>query len=559
MTETHLNPSRCGSCGHWFAPGQRACPRCGQPQTIAEPLTLTQGRHVGRYELCRRLGTGAMGEVWAARLRGTSHEFALKFLHPVLASQPRLLQRTRREAEALNRITHPNVVQLHETLVADSSLVLVLELVRGGSLADALAELGPLPPSRVKELTCKLLAGLGAIHRAGYVHRDIKPANVLLDERGNPKLTDLGIAHDTVAKLTATGALLGTLEYMSPEQVMRVSGSQLTPAADIYAVGVVAYELLTGRPPFLHQAEFALMQAHLQQEPDLSKLPTRTPPQIESAIAVALRKNPLERWPSADAMIRALADETTGVAAASAVTGAPRCAHVPAVPRQSARADSAPAGVADTPDGTGATVPTGAAKGTGNLIRELGVTALKATATANLLLDRVAELATRTAEEKANVARDLPSLLVSPKPRRGPGAVAWDRVAFGALLGFSTGGLYLFAALAPPAAEPSLPSEVVPLGRTTGENRISAASSGNWNQNARNALSNAARMARCVDDPALIQVEATFDSAGFPIHVEVDDPRSTVSSCIVRTLKIHARAPLFRGPPRTVRTQIHVP
>ena len=247
-----------------------------------------------------------MGEVWAARAEKNGTMFALKFLHPMLAQQPTLLRRTQREAEALSRISHPNVVQLHETLLVADLLVLVLELVRGGSLQDVVAESGTLPPPRVKDLLLGVLAGLGAVHRAGYVHRDIKPANILLDDQGRPKITDLGIAHDSIAKMTATGSVLGTLAYMSPEQVTRQPGTHLTPAADIYAVGIVGYELLSGRLPFLHSTDFEVMRAHLEQPPDLSQLPPNTPPVLRAAIAVALRKKPEQRFQSAQEMATAL-------------------------------------------------------------------------------------------------------------------------------------------------------------------------------------------------------------------------------------------------------------
>lgn len=245
-----------------------------------------------------------MGQVFRARDRSLGRDVALKVLNPELWESARARERMAREAGVLARIRHPNVVGIYDVFEADGALVLALELVGGGTLSDRLRA-GALPLGEAWSLMDAVLAGLEAIQREGVVHRDLKPANVLVAEDGTPKIADLGVARDsTVQALTATGAQLGTLDYMSPEQIR---GGEIGPAADVYAAGVLLFELCTGALPFAGKTDFEVMAAHLNQAPNLVSLQARAPLGLVHVVARALAKSPSERWPGARELREALA------------------------------------------------------------------------------------------------------------------------------------------------------------------------------------------------------------------------------------------------------------
>ncbi|MBN2193842.1 MAG: serine/threonine protein kinase [Polyangiaceae bacterium] len=300
----------------------------------------------GRFELLALIGSGAMGNVYSARDRVLGRSVALKVLSQELWDSERARERMAREAAALGRIHHPNVVGIHDVFEEGEALVLALELVTGGTLADRLRQ-GPFPLDQALGIMDAVLAGLEAIHREGVVHRDMKPANVLLTEDGTPKIADLGVARDATAKgLTAAGAQLGTLEYMSPEQIL---GREIGPTTDIYACGVVTFELLTGTLPFSGRTDFEVMGAHLNQSPNLGALQACATASVAHVIARALAKAPAQRWPSAPELRAAL-----GEARRSAAAVVPVLAAAGGLGRTSERASRAkvPRG-----DGLSATAP----------------------------------------------------------------------------------------------------------------------------------------------------------------------------------------------------------
>lgn len=200
----------------------------------------------GRYQLVEVVGRGAMGEVWAARDLRLDRMVAVKLLSAPMAFDATTRARFRDEARAAAGLRHPNVVTVYDSGEAEGTLYLVMELLPGRTLADEIAE-GPLPAGRVRAIGVEVLAGLDACHRAGIVHRDVKPANVLLAADGSARLADLGIAKSVQgADLTGTGVILGSVAYLAPE---RLAGHPATPRSDLYAVGVVLHEALTGRKP----------------------------------------------------------------------------------------------------------------------------------------------------------------------------------------------------------------------------------------------------------------------------------------------------------------------
>ncbi|PIE26247.1 MAG: serine/threonine protein kinase, partial [Micrococcales bacterium] len=240
-----------------------------------------------------------MGQVWRARDTMLHRDVAVKILRPELARQKGFLARFRSEARSAARLSHPNVAQLYDygeihddgPDQSPTSAYLVMELVPAEPLSATLAEEGRLEPERVIDLLGQIGWGLGAAHAAGVVHRDIKPGNVLVTTEGLVKITDFGVA---LAKgdvaLTDTGQVMGTAQYLSPEQAL---GEQVTPASDVYSLGVVAYECLAGRLPFPRENAVATALAHVHD--DAPPLPPDVPPALSDLVSAMLRKTPQER------------------------------------------------------------------------------------------------------------------------------------------------------------------------------------------------------------------------------------------------------------------------
>ncbi|WP_341845939.1 serine/threonine-protein kinase [Streptomyces curacoi] len=220
-----------------------------------------------RYWLEQPLGRGAMGEVWRARDELLGRIVAVKLL--LAEADETATRRFRREAEIAARLNHPHVVALYDAGAHEGRLFLAMEFVDGGSLAGQLAVHGVLPPEQVARIAAQIATGLSTAHQQGVIHRDIKPSNLLLSTDGMAKISDFGIArivHETSAPLTMTGQILGTSSYLAPERAL---GRPAGPASDVYSLGCVLYELLTGRPPFLADTAAAVVHQHVD------ALPTR--------------------------------------------------------------------------------------------------------------------------------------------------------------------------------------------------------------------------------------------------------------------------------------------
>ena len=246
-----------------------------------------------RYRLSELLGRGGMAEVWLAHDEHLSRPVAIKFLAPELGEDPEFLVRFFAEAQAVARISHPNVVMVLDFGQYEDSPYLVMEALAGGALSEMVGE--PLPEQRALALVAGASRGAGAAHNAGVIHRDIKPGNILLDEQGEPKLADFGIAASRRSeRLTATGAAIGSPHYISPEQA---TGGIPTPASDVYALGIVLYELLTGVRPFEGDNVTAVAIAQVEEQP---VPPSRHAPSISPALdALVLRcldKDPDRRF-----------------------------------------------------------------------------------------------------------------------------------------------------------------------------------------------------------------------------------------------------------------------
>jgi tRNA A-37 threonylcarbamoyl transferase component Bud32 len=259
----------------------------------------------GRYVLQETIASGGMATVWRAHDEVLARSVAIKILHPELARDPDFAQRFHHEAVAAARLTNPNIISVYDTGIDDDIYFIVMEYFAGTTLARMMRR-GPLDPERAVGLISPVLSALAFAHREGLVHRDVKPANILVSQDGRVKVTDFGIAKAAFARgdLTTTGQVLGTVRYLSPEQVQ---GSEVDARSDLYSVGVVLYEMVTGRPPFQAENDVATAMMRLTRQP----LPPRAiragiPRALDAAITKAMARNPDERYPSAEAMLAAL-------------------------------------------------------------------------------------------------------------------------------------------------------------------------------------------------------------------------------------------------------------
>ena len=255
----------------------------------------------GRYELHRRLGRGGMAEVYLARDLLLDRPVAVKVLFPALATDAGFVERFRREAQSAANLQHPNIVSVFDWGEANGTYFIVMEYVEGQTLAEMIHQEGRLHPDRAAEITHDIAAALGFAHRNRVVHRDVKPGNVLITRDGGVKVADFGIARalsdSTDQNLTKTGSVMGTATYFSPEQAR---GAPVDPRSDIYSLGVVLYEMITGRPPFGGDNAVAIAYKHVQENP----LPPRQidpslPDTLEAITLKCLAKNPANRYPTA--------------------------------------------------------------------------------------------------------------------------------------------------------------------------------------------------------------------------------------------------------------------
>ena len=274
----------------------------------------------GRYVLGDELGAGGMARVVRARDTVLDRWVAVKLL-PAGVLDPTARERFRREARSSASFGHPNAVAVYDAGEDAGQLFLVMELVDGPSLANVLHTRGRLDVDDALRVTDGVLAALAAAHAAGLVHRDVKPGNVLLGRNGQVKLADFGIARrldDLAHDLTAAHTVVGTPRYSSPEQL---AGEPATPASDLYAVGVVLFEMLVGAPPYDGPSPSAVAAAHQTAPiPDVTAWRRDVPPAVASAVTRALAKDPAARFPSATAMRAALASRTTAYPAAAVAT-----------------------------------------------------------------------------------------------------------------------------------------------------------------------------------------------------------------------------------------------
>jgi serine/threonine protein kinase len=259
----------------------------------------------GRYELLEKLGGGGMGVVYKARDQASGRLLALKFLAESLAEDHVIRRRFYREARAAAALQHPNIGAIHGVEEQDGRLFLVMPFYGGGTLKQRIAA-GPLPVADAVSCAIQIAEGLGLAHSWGIIHRDIKPANLIFADDGSLKILDFGIAKVGGEKLTRTGLVLGTLSYMSPEQAM---GGLVDHRTDLWALGVVFYEMLAGRPPFSGTSIEQLFRAVRSGEvPRVQEARPDAPDRVQAVVSRLLQRESDNRYPDAPSVAAALRD-----------------------------------------------------------------------------------------------------------------------------------------------------------------------------------------------------------------------------------------------------------
>jgi len=258
----------------------------------------------GRYKVLSRLGAGGMADVYLAEDEQLGRKVALKLLHRRFSEDPGFVERFRREAQAAASLQHPCVVQVYDRGAFDGTYYIAMEYLEGRSLKQLIRQEAPLEPLRAIDIAIQILKAARFAHRRGVIHRDLKPHNVIVDEGDNAKVTDFGIARAGASDMTETGSIMGTAQYLSPEQAQ---GHAVSETSDLYSIGVVLYEMLTGRVPFDADSAVTIALKHVSETP----IPPRQivpgiPEPLEQAVLWALNKNPADRPADAEEFIRVL-------------------------------------------------------------------------------------------------------------------------------------------------------------------------------------------------------------------------------------------------------------
>ncbi len=258
----------------------------------------------GRYRVIRRLGSGGMADVYLAEDTQLGRQVALKVLYRRFAEDSEFVERFRREASSAAGLQHPNVVSVFDRGEWDGTYYIAMEYLTGRNLKQVVRDHGALDPALAVDLVMQILKAARFAHRRGIVHRDIKPHNVIVDDEGRAKVTDFGIARAGTSDMTETGSIMGTAQYLSPEQAQ---GHPVDARADLYSIGIVLYELLTGRLPFDAESPVTIALKHVSEPPlTPAELNPAIPPALEAVVLRSLEKDPARRFADADEFAAAL-------------------------------------------------------------------------------------------------------------------------------------------------------------------------------------------------------------------------------------------------------------
>jgi eukaryotic-like serine/threonine-protein kinase len=267
----------------------------------------------GRYRVVRRIGSGGMADVYCAEDSHLGRQVAIKVLHRRFAQDQEFVERFRREAKSAAGLNHPNVVGVFDRGEHEGTYYIAMELLDGQTLKGIVAAEAPLPQERVVDLGLQILQAAGFAHSHGVIHRDFKPHNVIVDQQGHAKVTDFGIARAGASEMTETGSIMGTAQYLSPEQAQ---GHAVTATSDIYSIGVMLYEMLAGRLPFEGDSAVAVALKHLSEPPTpISQWRPDVHPAVEAVVMAALAKDPAQRWQSAEDLAAGLEAARTQIEA----------------------------------------------------------------------------------------------------------------------------------------------------------------------------------------------------------------------------------------------------
>jgi serine/threonine-protein kinase len=281
----------------------------------------------GRYKVLTRLGSGGMADVFCAEDQQLGRKVALKLLHRRFAEDAEFVERFRREASAAAGLQHPNVVGVYDRGEWDGTYYIAMEYLPGRSLKDVIRQEAPLDPVRAIDIVEQILKAARFAHRRGIVHRDLKPHNVIVDDEDRVKVTDFGIARAGASDMTETGSIMGTAQYLSPEQAQ---GHAVSAPSDLYSIGVILFELLTAHVPFEAESAVTIALKHVSEAPPApSAFDPSVPPELEAVVLWALEKDPGQRPQDADAFIAAL-EEAREQVLASEAAGQQATAFVPA-------------------------------------------------------------------------------------------------------------------------------------------------------------------------------------------------------------------------------------
>jgi serine/threonine-protein kinase len=260
----------------------------------------------GRYKVLNRLGSGGMADVYCAEDTQLGRNVAVKLLYRRFAEDEEFVERFRREASSAAGLQHPNIVGVFDRGEWDGTYYIAMEYLKGHTLKQLVREHGAMPPDLAVDITIQVLRAAKFAHKRGVVHRDIKPHNVILDEEGRAKVTDFGIARAGASDMTETGSIMGTAQYLSPEQAQ---GQPVSPRSDLYSIGVMLYELLTGQVPFDAESPVSIALKHVSEAAvPPSQLNPAVSPALDAVVLRALEKDPAMRFADADEFAAALLD-----------------------------------------------------------------------------------------------------------------------------------------------------------------------------------------------------------------------------------------------------------
>jgi eukaryotic-like serine/threonine-protein kinase len=309
----------------------------------------------GRYRVISRLGAGGMAEVFLAEDQQLGRNVALKLLYRRFAEDPGFVERFRREAQAAAGLQHPNVVSVYDRGSYDDTYYIAMEYLPGRTLKQLIRQEAPLDPVRAIDITIQILKAARFAHRRGIIHRDLKPHNVIIDDSGHAKVTDFGIARAGASDMTETGSIMGTAQYLSPEQAQ---GHPVSAGSDLYSIGVVLYELLTARVPFDAESAVTIALKHVSEAPPPpSVFNPSIPPELEQVVMWTLNKNPADRPTDADQFITALEQAKAAIRSGVGGQHTASMAAVAAAGGAGAGFGGAAAFIADSPASTHAGRP----------------------------------------------------------------------------------------------------------------------------------------------------------------------------------------------------------